>query len=185
MRKTLIAVGAMSVLLSAQAANAKEMLGWTVKGNGLFVNSGQTYSLYNTDQEGYLKYQDRTGANLGWVDRPNQAVKFQRQSGTGAIKCGEKFAMFVDKEWFYYGSQTFGINLTSSKTLKPEHYQWEFSQCIKGLPIALHLPVTLRNTKENDSLVGCKRIFGVNLCWADDVVTVLFKNYHKNAIPTP
>jgi hypothetical protein len=184
MRKTLLALGAMTVLLAPNVAMAKEMNGWKVVGSGSYAVGSQKYSFYNTDQQDYLKYDSRTGANLGWDSKPNLAVKFQRQAGLGPIRCGDKLAMYVGKEWFYYGSQTVGINLTSSSALKPEYFQWQFSNCTPGEVIPLNAAVTLKNTVENDSLVGCKRLWGVNLCWADDVFTWRGVNYHKNFIPS-
>ena len=183
MKNALLLMGIMATVLSAEAASAREMAGWQVRGTGTAIVEGQTYSLYNTDQKLYLQEQDRTGANLGWESSPNKAMKVKRQTGAGPIRCGETFALFVEKEWVIYGSQTLGINLTTRTQLAPDRYQWQFSNCVPGAVIGLNQSVTLKNTVEKDSIVGCKRIWGVNLCWADNVFTWDGKNYHKDAIP--
>jgi hypothetical protein len=160
------------------------MAGWIVEGSGTGIVEGQMYSLKNLDQGGYLAYQDRAGANFGWKSSANNAMKIKRKTGSGPIKCGEVFALFIEKEWMIYDKQNFGINLSSrSQLAKDEWYQWKFTGCTDGAVIQLNQNVTLTNTVENDSLVGCKRTIGVNMCWANDVVTVRGKNYRKADVP--
>jgi hypothetical protein len=183
MKNALALMAVVATVLSAEAAFAKDMTGWVVRGSGTSIVEGQTYSLYNTDQKQYLQETDRTGANLGWEASPNKAMKVKRQSGAGPLRCGENFALFVEKEWVIYGSQTVGINLTTRTQLAPDRYQWQFSNCVPGAVVKLNQPVTLKNTVANDSVVGCKRFWGVNLCWADTVFSWDGTNYHKDAIP--
>ncbi|MBD1821616.1 hypothetical protein H6F51_03760 [Cyanobacteria bacterium FACHB-DQ100] len=178
--------GLATVLLSTELTLAKEMQGWKVEGSGTGIVEGQNYSLYNLDQKGYLGYQDRRGANLGWDKSPNQGMKLKRKSpGRGAIKCGELFALFVEKEWIIYEKQTTGINLSSRTQLADDRYQWKFTNCQANDVIQLNQPVTLTNTVENDSVVGCKRVWGVNLCWANTVFSFRGSNYHKDVVPRP
>jgi hypothetical protein len=44
--------------------------------------------------------------------------------------------------------------------------------------------VSLVNIKTGTAVVGCKRLIGVNLCWAEDVVTYKGQNYRKGDITT-
>ena len=180
--------------VSVQAAPAAQafwpvkdvfMAGWKVFGgtNGIF--EGFNYSLYNTDQKLYSRYEDRVGANLGWNSNLNNAMKIKRLvSSSEPIKCEEPFALFVGKEWFIHGSQTFGINLTSRSSLtNPDWYQWRFTKCgAPGTVVQLNTSVALVNSKTNTAVVGCKRIWGVNLCWAEDVITFRGKNYRLQDI---
>ena len=184
----MIAVGCLTTtvlagFLPVDRANARDMVGWMVQGNGSGIIDGQMYTLYNTDQRKSLAYEERRGANFGWKNS-NRGAKIQRMSGGSTpLKCGEKFALFIDQEWAIYGSQTRGINLTSRTKLNSnDYYQWKFS-CPSGQVVPLNDRVTLVNLKANDSLVGCKRVFGVNMCWASDTVTVLGDNWRRADAP--
>jgi hypothetical protein len=182
-KNALLLMGLMATVLSAESAFARDMPGWQVRGVGTSIVEGRTYSLYNTDQERYLQEQDRTGANLGWEVAANHAMKIKRQSGVGPLRCGDTFALFVEKEWVIYGAQTTGINLTTRTQLAADRYQWQFGNCVPGAIIGLNQSVTLKNTVAKDSVVGCKRIWGVNLCWTDTTFSWAGKNYHMAAIP--
>jgi len=184
MKKSLLVV-AIAGGLAAQTASAKELAGWRVVGSGTGIVEGQMYSLFNLDQNAYLEYKDRAGVNLGWSSRPNDGVKVKRQSpGDGPIKCGEVFALFIQKEWLIHEKQPAGINMSSRTQLaKNDWYQWKFANCNAGDVIPLDRPVTITNTVENDSVVGGKRLWGVNLCWANTVISFRGKNYHKDAVP--
>lgn len=183
-KQLLVPLSFLALMLTTEIASAKNIAGWIVKGSGSGIVEGQKYSLYNLDQKSHLGYKDRRGANLGWDSQPNSGMKIKRQSGSGAIKCGEPFALFIEKEWLVYEKQTTGINISTRTQLTDDRYQWKFSDCQTGQVIPLNQPVTLTNTVENDSLVGCKRIWGVNLCWANTVFSYQGKNYHKDAIPS-
>lgn len=97
-KQLLVPLSFLTLLLTTQVAFAKNMVGWKVKGSGSGIVEGKLYSLYNLDQKSHLGYQDRRGANLGWDSQPNSGMKIKRQSGSGAIKCGENFALFIEKE---------------------------------------------------------------------------------------
>jgi len=188
MRKALMVGGlvlGLGMALATRDALAKDMAGWVVEGSGTGIVEGQKYSIKNLDQGGYLRYQDRTGANFGWTGNANQAMQVKRKTaGSGPIKCGEVFALFIEKEWMIHDSQRFGINISSRTQLnKDEYYQWKFTGCKDGDVVPLHANVTLTNTVTNDSLVGCKRAIGVNMCWADDTATVRGKVYRKADVP--
>lgn len=180
----LVPLSFLALLLTTEIASAKEMAGWIVKGSGSGIVEGQKYSLFNLDQKSHLGYKDRRGANLGWDTQPNSGMKIKRQSGSGAIKCGETFALFIEKEWLIHEKQTTGINISTRTQLADDRFQWKFTGCQTGQVIPLNQSVTLTNTVANDSVVGCKRIWGVNLCWADTVFSYDGKNYHKDAIPS-
>lgn len=180
------AMGLLGAVVTTEA-DAKDMVGWRVEGSGANIVPGQGYSLYNLDRGGYLGWKDRTGANLELEGKANGGVVFKRKGGDGPLKCGEVFALWVEKSHAHYGKQTFGINLTTDKDMKDDWYQWKFTGCTAGQPISLNTPVTLTNMKEDDSVVGCYRKSGlantILLCWADDVATVRGKNYRKADVP--
>ena len=174
-----------ATLLGVTDVAAREMAGWRVVGAGpAGIHEGRKYSLYNLDQKSYLRYRDRRGANLGWSGSPNEAMRVRRRGGgAGPIKCGEVFALFIEREWIIYGEQTTGINLTSRTQLSDASFQWKFGGCLSGQVIQRDQPVTLVNIPAGDSVVGCRRVWGVNLCWADTTVTVGGQNFHKDALP--
>jgi hypothetical protein len=187
MKKHLLGLGlalGVASFLAVGDASAKDMAGWKVQGSGSGIVDGQKYSLQNLGTGSFLGYQDRTGANFGWDGTANSGMKIARKSGgTSPLKCGEVFALFIEKEWMIYGKQTFGINLTSRTQLNnDDYYQWKFS-CPEGQTVQLNQNVVLVNLKTNDSLVQCTRALGVNMCWADDVATVRGKNYRKADVP--
>lgn len=188
MRKQLLGLGlafGVAALLGTSDASAVEMMGWRVQGSGAGIVEGQKYSFYNIDQGNYLGYQDRAGGNFGWDRAANNGMMVKRKDpGSGPIKCGEVVAIFIEKEWMIYGRQDYGINLTSRTKLdRDEYYQWKFSGCPSGQPVPMNGNITLTNTVANDSLVGCKRALGANICWAADVVSLRGKNYRRADVP--
>ncbi len=178
-------VGTLLVLgLAVSPVGAIDMVGWEVKGGGTGIFEGARYSLYNLDQRLYLEEKDRAGANLAWTSGPNGHMKVQRVvPSTGPLRCGERFGLFIEKEWVIYDRQSTGINLSTRTQLSPQDsaYQWEFTGC--SGPVPLNVPLTLKNIRGNDSVVGCKRIWGVNLCWANDVTTIRGQNYRRMDVP--
>lgn len=183
-----LAIGVMGLTATTQDAEAKddkEIAGWRVEGSGTGIVDGQRYSIYNLDQKLYWGYKDRMGANMGWDGTPNNGMMIKRKSGGNApLKCGEVFALFIEKEWVIYEKQSFGINISSrSKLTNDAWYQWKFTNCTDGETIQLNKSVTLTNTVENDCLVGCKRVAGWNGCWCDDTVSVRGKNYRRADAP--
>jgi hypothetical protein len=170
--------------LGAGSAGAKEMAGWQVRGSGAGIVDGQSYNLFNTDQANYLRYGDRWGANYKWEATANNRMKISRKGGgTGPLKCGEVFALFIEKAWVIHERQEYGINLSSREAGPNEsHYQWQFS-CPAGQTVALNESLTLTSTVTKDALVGCERALGVNVCWANDTVTLRDRNYRKADAP--
>jgi hypothetical protein len=85
-----------------------------------------------------------------------------------------------------YEKQTFGINIsTRTKLNNPGWYQWKFTNCGGGESVVqLNRPISLVNTQTGATVVGCERMVGVNLCWAEDVITFRGKNYRKEDIKT-
>jgi hypothetical protein len=174
-----------TVLVCSASLADTSMKGWIIKGEGNNLSEGKKYGFFNTDQKEYLRYQDRTGANLGWSKDLNDFMMVQRQTtSTEPIKCEETFGLFIEKEWLMYEKQRYGINLsTRTKLNDPSWYQWKFTNCgASGSPVNLNQPVSLVNTVANSSVVGCKRALGVNLCWAEDVITFRGKNYRKEDV---
>lgn len=175
------------VMFTSFTANAAlpprnySMAGWIATGVGSGIYENVRYNLWNLNQRAFLRYQDRWGANLAWTNlNPNYYMKVKRlRPSTGPIKCGEPFALFIQKEWFIYGKQAYGVNLTSSAKLSsPSMYQWRFTKCgANGIADLRSEFLTLVNNVNNTSLVGCTRTFGVNLCWSNDVVQFKSKNY--------
>jgi hypothetical protein len=184
--RKLFSVNAFLVLtttLFCNAALAKDpMNGWVVKGDGSNLSEGQKYSFFNTDQKEYLRYKNRTGVNLGWSKNLNNFMMVKRQvASTEPIKCEEPLGLFIEKEWLMYEKQTFGINISTRSNLSnPDWYQWKFTNCGgTGSAVSLNQPLSLVNTKTGTALVGCERMIGVNLCWAEDVVAFRGQNYRK------
>ena len=180
----LAAVGLFGALLTGEAS-ARDVAGWKVEGSGSSIQEGAKYKLFNTDQSTRLVFDDRWGANWGWNGNASPNTVFKRKSGgSGPIKCGDVFAIVTDNRAVIYGKQDWGINLTDRTKLdKDEYYQWKFTGCTAGQPVSLNATVTLLNTVENDTLVGCKRAKGVNMCWSNDMVTVRGKNYRRADAP--
>ena len=176
-----------SIFCCTQAAQAKEMVGWKLlnPGNNSLISTGVVYQLYNTDQESNLILKDRTGANLGWNRSAPANAQFQTKDG-GPITCGKPFALMLGSgggsagykvgpngsNAIMYEKQYVGINLSDRGQLKDSYYQWKFVGCSEGTSLDATKPLVLFNTVANDSLVGCWRTLGVNLCWAGDTVTV-------------
>lgn len=180
----LLAAVGLSGALVAGEASARDVAGWKVEGAGSSIQEGTKYKLFNTDQNTRLVFDDRWGANWGWNAGTQPNAVFKRKSGSGPIKCGDVFALMVDNRAVIYAKQDWGINLSDRTKLdKDEYYQWKFTSCTAGQPVSLNATVTLSNTVENDSLVGCKRAKGVNMCWANDMATVRGKNYRRADAP--
>ncbi len=172
-------VAAAALALTAHSAEAKDMTGWIVSGGAVADGSG--FNLYNTDQKGFLDYKDRAGVNLGWTAAAPKNVTFQRQAGAGPMKCNDVFALKVGNSYSTYekGSTfSIGISLKMSSTFNQDAFQWKFA-CAAGQDVPSDQPVTLVNVRVNDSVVGCKRPSGVNLCFANDVESRLGVNIRK------
>lgn len=184
MKAALVSMVAASALFVAGQAAARDVAGWKVEGTGSTIAADTKYKLYNLDQKTRMVFDDRWGANWGWNANAQPNAMFKRKSGSGPIKCGETFALMVDNRAVVYAKQDWGINLSDRTKLdKDEYYQWKFSGCSAGQPVSLNANVTLLNTVENDTLVGCKRAKGVNMCWANDMKSVAGKNYRRADAP--
>lgn len=182
MMKQLVKIGAVAlvglgVAIVAGEASARELSGWKIEGSGASAQVDTKYKLYNLDQGTRVVFDDRVGANWGWNAGTAPNVELKRKGGSGPLKCGETFALMINGRAMIYAKQDWGINLSDRTKLdKDEYYQWKFS-CAAGQPVPLNGAVTLVNNVEKDSLVGCKRTAGVNLCWADDITSIRGKNY--------
>jgi len=176
-RAVAVVLGVLGVV-GATAAEAKDVAGWKVVGSGAKVIEGANYSLYNLDQKGFAVHKDRAGLNWGWVkDAPNNVVFRRKNGGGGPLKCGETFALYDGKEYLMKDSQNCGIGLSSRTKISDAYYQWKFA-CAAGQDVPTNQSVALVNTVANDSVVGAKRMCGVNLCWGNDAYGV-GQNYCK------
>ena len=178
-RVTKLAIAiALTTSLMAPVVQAKDLVGWVVSGGSTGIVEGQPYSLWNLDQRYYVQNEERWGVNLGWNVAANNFMKIKRQiPGSGPIRCGEIFALWIERTYYFYGHQTYGLNLTSDyQNPKPE---WKFTSCVPGEVVQLGQKVGLTNVVGNDSVVGCKRITGVNLCWGADVYLYNGQYYRK------
>lgn len=141
---------------------------WIVKGEGSIID-GKRFSLCSEDQGGCLRIKERPGANIGWTSGENDFMRIERSSGGDQpLKCGENFAIFIEKEYLIDEVQNFGINL-SSRTKNKGYYQWTFD-CGDG-EVPTNQVIALRNNNHSP-IVGCKRVNGVNLCFSGDVRTL-------------
>ena len=167
MQKRITSIVLLSTIFLVNNVYAGNPEDWIIMGNGPIID-GQSYSLYSEDQKGSLRYKDRQGVNLGWSSGGNGYMKIAREKdGDKPLKCGESFALFIEKEWVMYEKQTFGINL-STRTRNNSYYQWTFD-CSTG-EVPTNQPIVLKN--KGTAIVGCRRAVGVNLCWAGDVITL-------------
>lgn len=158
-------------------------LDWIVSGEGGNMYEGRRYSLYNIDQEGYLRYDDRTGVNLGWSRGTNNFMMVKRKNPSGEpLKYGEQFALFIEEEWVMYHEQDVGINL-STRTSVNDYFEWKLVGGAEGSAVQLEQPVSLVNIR-GGTVVGGKRLWGVNLCWTGDVKRVDGKHYRTDDIET-
>jgi hypothetical protein len=165
---------------------AADQAGWKVVGEGEGILEGKKYSFYNLDQHRYLRYGERKGFNAKWDKDPNEEMEVKRiDAGDGPIKCGEPFGLFIGKEWVTYKNDPFtqGIGLEMNGEFGKGDYKWSFSKCKEGEIVRLNQPVAWKRAEGKDPIVGCKRLFGVNLCWYSDTRKVDGKNYHEDIIP--
>ncbi len=165
--------------------DAADMVGWKVEGRGAAgIVERKKYSFLNIDQDRYLTLKDIYGANLGWDTDSNEQMEIKRiNPGSGPIKCGEAFGLSIRTEWLVYDRQKKGIHLSTRPTFSNDPaYHWVFTNCHEGEVVALNQSVGLKSLA-GSVIVGCRRMGGVNLCWADDVTTVNGKNYHRKTVP--
>ncbi|WP_020561124.1 hypothetical protein [Thiofilum flexile] len=154
-------------LLLTQTVLAGNPEDWVIRGNGPIID-GQRFSLCSLDQKGCLRYKDRDGVNLTWTSEPNNFARIERpQGGDQPLKCNEPFALFIEKEYLINERQNFGIDL-STRTRNSGFYIWHFG-CTNG-QVQLNEPMTLSNNV--GTIVGCRRAYGVNLCWTGDVLSL-------------
>lgn len=167
----LAAVAAMLLALLPAAAGAvsrTDAAQWAIGGRTPSVNVG--YAFKNLIDNGYVRYGKRTwGVDLVWGSSSSQ-WSFMPDSGSPNVRDhrrramvpGEKVAIYNDstRRYLVYGSQTFGINLTWSRT---PSYQWKIGgDATSG-------NASLFNTVANDYVVYGERPVGINLRWLKDV----------------
>ncbi len=165
-----VAVAALIALLpaAAGAVSRTDAQQWAIGGRSPSVNVG--YSFKNLINTSYVRYGKRTwGVDLVWGSSSSQ-WSFMPDTGSPNIRDhrrramvpGEKVAIYNDstRRYLVYGHQTFGINLTWSRT---PSYQWKIgSDSSTG-------NTSLFNTVANDYVVYGERPVGINLRWLKDV----------------
>lgn len=164
------AVAALIALLpaAAGAVSRTDAAQWSLGTRAPQVNVG--YSFKNLINGSYVKYGTRTwGVDLVWGSSSSQ-WSFMPDSGSPNIRDhrrramvpGEKVAIYNDstRRYLVYGSQTFGINLTWSRT---PSYQWKIGSDPSTGNASLY------NTSAGDYVVYGQRPVGINLRWLKDV----------------
>ena len=168
----------LSFATNAAAQNTVEHEGdvqWKLNSSGSHsaLFGGRTYELYNLSLGRGVKRQGGRGfgvANIGWTSPADHAanIKIVRQpSKRGAMINGELVALYLkDYGYLYYKHQQLGLNWGGTNSPR---YQWRFDDGLgAGHVLKTNTPVSLQNSVEKDSLIYCKREFGMNVRWAKD-----------------
>ncbi len=153
---------------AAGAVSRTDAMQWSLATRAPSVNVG--YSFKNLINSSSVRYGTRTwGINLVWGSSSSQ-WSFLPDTGSPNIRDhrrramvpGEKVAIYNDstRRYLVYGHQTFGINLTWSRT---PSYQWK----IGSDPASGN--TSLYNTVAGDYVVYGERPVGINLRWLKDV----------------
>lgn len=163
-RSELQAIPGTSIVSEQQATE------WEFRGGTGGVGHGQLGTLFNGHHNRFVKYDDRLGVNLNWIESASQNIRFLRELGAGELKYGEKIAIGVKDggnwEYLFHKSQDIGINL-SSRTNVPQ-YDWRVYGGAVGSAIRFGERVRLRNETNGKFVVYCVRPTGVNLAWRND-----------------
>lgn len=165
-----VVVAALLALLpaAAGAVSRTDAQQWAVGGRAPSVNVG--YSFKNLINDSYVRYGKRTwgvdlvwgSASSQWSFLPDTGSPNIRDHRRRAMAPGEKVAIYNDstRRYLVYGHQTFGINLTWSKS---PSYQWKIGADPSTGSTSLF------NTVANDYVVYGERPVGINLRWLKDV----------------
>jgi len=155
----------------ASATDKLDPVQWDIGASSL--TGGRYYTLKNDINKSTLGYGSRTfGVDLTW----NSAGKweFLRKSTSPNVRDhrtpppGEPVALYntAKRQYLNYGSQTWGINLTWSKT---PSYQWKVEFGASG-------KMSLYNTSAGDHVVYGERSQGINLRWLRDLKKIEAQN---------
>ena len=192
-RKTILVIAALALLLTTttamptQASQLNNEKDWLIgQSTDQPIPNGSYTKLVNRTIHMCLTYYQRLfGINLGWINcnwiGPN--IRFVRESFTGdqrPLRFGERLAIHVPGHGYLrYGQRTFGINLVWSKT---PSYEWEIRGGVRGSKVLTGIPVAIYNRAESDTLIYCKRKYGINLHWSDDCIRTSVSNNVANAV---
>ena len=155
----------------ASAANKLDPVQWNIGASAL--KGGSYYTLKNEVNKSTLGYGSRTfGVNLTWGG--DGKWEFLRKSTQPNVRDhrtpppGEPVALYntSKRQYLVYGSQTWGINLTWSKT---PSYQWKAEFGASG-------DMSLFNTSAGDYVVYGERSQGINLRWLKDLKKIETQN---------
>lgn len=157
---------------------------WKVKGSGNQIIEGKSYALLNLNQGAYLRHEKGRwhGPDLSWNGTQSQRrLKIVKQSkDSRPLKCGETFALSIGGKWVAHNHQSRGINLSAYNKYSGSRNQWKFVNCgSRNSNVVPNKNLVLYNVKAGESIVGCKRAWGVNLCWKSDAYKFKGKYYRK------
>lgn len=154
----------------ANATDKFDPAQWDIGASSL--TGGRYYNLKNDINKSKVGYGSRWfGVDLEW--NGSGQWEFLRYSADPNVRDhrtpqpGDKLALYntSKRQYLTYGSQTWGINLTWSKT---PSYTWKV-QFMNG-------KMSLFNTSANDYVVYGQRSQGINLRWLKDLVKIEGQN---------
>jgi hypothetical protein len=131
---------------------------------GTDVYPGYQYKLWNLQNNNMLVKKDqRLGIDLDFVPDPKngyEGIKFERQGGSGPLKFGESFAIYVVGGGYLTFQDLPRADLAYSST---PVYEWEFTGTPNGTPVKTGLALGLYNNRAAGYLYHHWWLFGVNL----------------------
>lgn len=163
----LAALIALVCTASAAAVSRTDAQQWSLGSRAPSLNVG--YSFKNLVNTSNVRYGERTfGINLVWGSYSAQwtfmpqAPPNVRDHRRGPLSADAKVAIYnsTKRAYLVYGSQTWGINLTWSRT---PSYQWKVATDPSTGATSLY------NTVNGDYVVYGERPTGINLRWLKDV----------------
>ena len=158
-------------LAAAPQARADTPIGsqWQVRDAvqpfGTDVHPGYQYKLWNLENQNMLIHKgQRWGIDLDFVPDPKngyEGIKFERQTGTGPLKFGERFAIYVvGGGYLRYEDHSTVANLGYSPT---PVYEWKVTGAPSGTSVKTGLAMGLYNTRAAGYLYHFFQVFGINL----------------------
>jgi hypothetical protein len=142
----------------------------TVQPFGTDVYPGYQYKLWNLENSNMLiKKNQRFGIDIDFVPDPHngyEGIKFERKSGSGPLKFGEAFAIYVvGGGYLKYEAHN---NLAELGYNPTPVYEWKFTGAPNGTPVKTGLALGLFNNRAGGYLFHYFMPVGVNLNIAAD-----------------
>jgi hypothetical protein len=191
-RKRILMIAVLALLLTTttavptQAYQLDNEKDWLIgEATGRLIANGSYTKLVNRTIRMCLGYKVRlVGINLGWRDcdsiSPNIRLVRQTTGDQRPLVFGERLAIQVrGRGYLRYGQRTYGINLVWSNT---PSYEWEIRGGAIGELVQTGMPMALYNRVEADTLIYCKRLYGINLRWTDDCPRAKVSGNVANAV---